>query len=114
MTASLTDLTIADARAALKDRSISARELAQAGVTTGATGRNRLGFSQGVRLPAELPEWQHNMLYDPQTAGPLLVACSPDAAQEVLALFHARGFDAAAIIGHCAAHGAGDPDIVVS
>jgi selenide,water dikinase len=77
------------------------RALAQAGVNTGATGRNRVAFSDGVALPADLPDWQNNMLYDPQTAGPLLVACDPDAADEVLALFHARGYAAAAIIGHC-------------
>lgn len=87
------------------------RELAQAGVNTGATGRNRAEFSAGVALPGDLPDWQNNMLYDPQTAGPLLVACDPGAADEVLALFHARGFDAAAIIGHCHP---GEPIITVS
>lgn len=79
----------------------SGRELAEAGVNTGATGRNRMAFSEHVRLPDDLPSWHDNMLYDPQTAGPLLVACDPGAADEILALFHARGYDAAAIIGHC-------------
>ncbi len=81
------------------------RALAQAGVNTGATGRNRVAFSDGVALPADLPDWQNNMLYDPQTAGPLLVACDPGAADEILALFHARGYAAAAIIGHCQTDG---------
>ncbi len=89
------------------------RALAQAGANTGATGRNRVAFSDGVALPGDLPDWQNNMLYDPQTAGPLLVACEPGAAEEVLALFHARGYPAAAIIGHCAEHGTGDPNIIV-
>lgn len=86
------------------------RALAEAGVNTGATGRNRIEFNDGVALPRDLADWQNNMLYDPQTAGPLLVACSPDGADEILALFHARGFEAAAIIGQCQA---GEPMITV-
>jgi selenide, water dikinase len=91
----------------------AAQELARTGVNTGATGRNRVAFGADVALPDGLPEWCNNMLYDPQTAGPLLVACDPGAAGEILALFHARGYAAAAIIGHCAEHGAGEPHIVV-
>jgi selenide,water dikinase len=87
------------------------RELAQAGTNTGAAGRNRVAFSGAVALPADLPDWQNNMLYDPQTAGPLLVAVDPSGADEILALFRDRGFDAAAVIGHCAA---GEPVITVS
>jgi selenide, water dikinase len=86
------------------------RELAQSGVNTGATGRNRFAFAAGVALPDGLPDWQDNMLYDPQTAGPLLVASDPGGADEILALFQARGFDAAAVIGVCSA---GDPIITV-
>jgi selenide,water dikinase len=87
------------------------RELAEAGVNTGAAGRNREAFANGVVLPDGLPGWRDNLLYDPQTAGPLLVAVDPSGADELLALFHARGYDAAAIIGHC---GAGEPVITVS
>ena len=90
------------------------RDLAMAGVNTGAVGRNRAAFGADVLLPAGLPDWHDNMLYDPQTAGPLLVACDAGAAAEILALFHANGFDAAAVIGHCAERGAGDAAIVVS
>jgi len=87
------------------------RQLAEAGLNTGAAGRNRVAFADGVALPGDLAEWRNNMLYDPQTAGPLLVAVDPAGADEVLALFHARGFDAAAVIGQC---GAGAPIITVS
>ncbi|MBT4171211.1 MAG: selenide, water dikinase SelD, partial [Rhodospirillaceae bacterium] len=73
--------------------------------------RNREAFANGVVLPDGLPGWRDNLLYDPQTAGPLLVAVDPSGADELLALFHARGYDAAAIIGHC---GAGEPVITVS
>ncbi len=86
------------------------RELAQSGVNTGAAGRNRAAVHNAVVLPDGLPDWCDNMLYDPQTAGPLLVACEAQGAAEILAMFHAQGFDAAAIIGHCSA---GDPVITV-
>ncbi|MFM2087069.1 MAG: hypothetical protein RLZZ237_1938, partial [Pseudomonadota bacterium] len=32
-------------------------------------------------------------------AGPLLVACAPDAVEQVLAIFHAEGFAEATVIG---------------
>ena len=50
------------------------------------------------------------MLYDPQTAGPLLVACDSTGAAEILAMSHAEGFDAHAAIGKCTA---GDPVVTV-
>ena len=55
MTASLTDLTIADARAALKDRSISARELAQAHITAieGARALNAFVVETAERALAD-------------------------------------------------------------
>ena len=86
------------------------RELAESGVNTGAANRNREDFSGSVDLPADLPQWCDNMLYDPQTAGPLLVACAPSAANDILTLFHCKGYSAAAIIGRCQA---GSPVITV-
>jgi selenide,water dikinase len=38
-------------------------------------------------------------LTDPQTAGPLLVACAPEAVEQVLAIFRAEGFADATVIG---------------
>ena len=40
---------------------------------------------------------------DPQTSGGLLVACAPDAAAAVLAVFRREGFERAGIIGECVA-----------
>ena len=77
------------------------RELAESGINTGAANRNRDDFKDSVDLPANLPQWWNNMLYDPQTAGPLLVACAPNAANDLLTLFHRKGYSAAAIIGQC-------------
>jgi selenide,water dikinase len=39
------------------------------------------------------------LLCDPQTSGGLLVSCSPDAVDAVLACFREGGFDDVAVIG---------------
>jgi selenide,water dikinase len=74
-------------------------EFVQQGVATGASTRNWNGYGADVDLPAGAPEWQQKMLSDPQTSGGLLVACSPQAAEDVLAVFRAGGFERAALIG---------------
>jgi selenide,water dikinase len=39
------------------------------------------------------------MLTDPQTNGGLLVACAPDAVDQVLGVFRRRGHEHAAVVG---------------
>jgi selenide, water dikinase len=72
---------------------------ATAGVFTGASGRNWASYGESVSLGDGLPEIARPLLTDPQTSGGLLVACAPDTVDEVLALFHADGFDRATVIG---------------
>jgi selenide, water dikinase len=43
------------------------------------------------------------LLSDPQTSGGLLVACAPEAVDEVLAVFQRHGFAAAAEVGEIVA-----------
>ena len=82
------------------------RELAAAGCITGASARNWASYGHEVLLPAAFSQIDQALLSDPQTSGGLLVACSPDIADKVLALFHQQGFDAAAQIGDvCAGQG---------
>ena len=50
-------------------------------------------------------------LFDPQTSGGLLVSCTPDSVDAVLAVFRRHGFDSAAVIGEVAA--AETPRLVV-
>lgn len=76
-----------------------AMELAQKGYATGAAGRNWASYGESVELGNGIAEWQRKLLCDPQTSGGLLVACAPDSAREVLALFHSNGFDDAKEIG---------------
>lgn len=76
-----------------------ARELVQAGIFTGASTRNWASYGADVRLDAGVEEWQQRLLTDPQTSGGLLVACAPECAAEVLAVFRRAGFHDAARIG---------------
>ncbi|PIQ52561.1 MAG: selenide, water dikinase SelD [Comamonadaceae bacterium CG12_big_fil_rev_8_21_14_0_65_59_15] len=75
------------------------RALAQQGCITGASGRNWAAYGHEVALPAGFLPVEQALLTDPQTSGGLLVACTPEAVQDVLAVFEGRGFDAAADIG---------------
>jgi len=77
----------------------TAAALAAQGYATGASDRNWASYGSDVALRADLPAWRRKLLTDPQTSGGLLVACAPDAAEQVLALFRRDGFDAARIIG---------------
>jgi len=77
----------------------AAAQLASEGHATGAANRNWDSYGHSVEIPHDLPDWQRKLLCDPQTSGGLLVACEPDSAEEVLALFHRQGFDRATPIG---------------
>ncbi len=89
-----------------------ARTLAAQGFVTGASGRNWAGYGVDVRLPPDMPAEDHALLTDPQTSGGLLVACAPDARDDVLAIFARQGFDAAAVIGRIA-DPSGTPTLIV-
>ena len=84
------------------------RELAGAGMVTGATGRNRAANGHQVRLGAGLQPVDQALLSDPQTSGGLLVSCDAASVDEVLAIFHRHGFAEAAEVGSIvAADGSG-------
>ncbi len=85
-------------------------ELAREGVLTGASGRNWAGYGERVELGG-LDEAQRAVLTDPQTSGGLLVACAPEACDEVLATFRSEGFDSAAVIGEIVA---GEPRVAIT
>ena len=82
-------------------------ELAQRGFVTGASGRNWASYGDDVRLHAALSPTARDLLCDPQTSGGLLVACSPDSVDDVLAAFRADGFAEAAVVGGMSAGSAG-------
>jgi selenide,water dikinase len=76
-----------------------ALDFAREGILTGASGRNWNGYGTKVSLANTLGESQKAVLTDPQTSGGLLVACSPDACEQVLEIFRKEGFTQAAVIG---------------
>jgi selenide,water dikinase len=73
-------------------------ELAQGGHVTGASLRNWDSYGTEVSLTG-IPDWQRALLTDPQTSGGLLVSCTPESRNAVLAVFSQHGFAAAAEIG---------------
>ncbi len=70
-----------------------ARELAQSGFVTGASGRNWDSYAKEVDLPAGFGEAERALLTDPQTSGGLLVSCAPETVAPVLEIFARHGFD---------------------
>lgn len=76
-----------------------ALQLAQDGYATGAAARNWASYGESVTLENHIAEWQRKLLCDPQTSGGLLVSCTPEAVDAVLAAFNADGFNHAAVIG---------------
>ena len=74
-------------------------KLATAGYITGASARNWMAYGEDVALDAAISTMQRALLTDPQTSGGLLVACAPEAVDEVLEVFRADGFATAAVIG---------------
>jgi len=80
-----------------------ALDFAREGIATGASGRNWSGYGNRVTLGAGIGDAERAVLTDPQTSGGLLVACAPAACDEVLAIFHADGFEHAAVVGEVVA-----------
>jgi selenide,water dikinase len=73
--------------------------LADAGVVTGASGRNWASYGDHVRFAEDTGKSMKALLCDPQTSGGLLVSCSPDAAPAALDLFKRHGCERATMIG---------------
>jgi selenide, water dikinase len=86
-----------------------ARALASTGFVTGGSARNWKGYGSLVDLTTH-GAVEQAILTDPQTSGGLLVACAPEAVDEVLDCFRREGFQRAAVIGEIEA---GTPGIVV-
>ena len=75
------------------------RELAEQGMLTGASGRNWSAYGKEIALAPERNAIDQALLSDPQTSGGLLVACTPESVDEVLAVFQQHGFADACEVG---------------
>ena len=78
---------------------VGARRLAEAGVKTGASGRNWDSVKESVSLDRALSDAELDILCDPQTSGGLLVSCAPEAVERVLGVFANHGHAGAAVVG---------------
>ena len=90
------------------------RELAAQGMVTGASGRNWAAYGHEAQLSPSLDATDQALLADPQTSGGLLVACAPESVDDVLAIFHKHGFEAAADVGSIEAMDASGKHLVVN
>lgn len=73
--------------------------LLEAGVRTGASGRNWDSYGEAVDGAETLSRSTRDLLTDPQTSGGLLIAVAAPEAESLLAMVRADGFDQAAVVG---------------
>jgi selenide,water dikinase len=80
---------------------------AKQGIGPGAIARNLASFGDAVQFDDGVEEWQRFILADAQTSGGLLVACAPEAVDEVKEIFRTGGFSEAAVVGKMSEGAAG-------
>ena len=74
-----------------------AAEYARAGVFPGGMERNRDYYSAWLSIDGQLDEYEHGLLFDPQTSGGLLMAVSAERADKLLADLQSQGEEAFAL-----------------
>ena len=75
------------------------RQLVEEGVVPGGLIRNRKFRESQIEIGPDCPDWLVDILFDPQTAGGLLIALPEAAAAELLGRMRAAGIAEAAIVG---------------
>ena len=75
------------------------RSFVEEGIVPGGLIRNRKFCEKNIDVGPGCPGWLIDILFDPQTAGGLLIALPPDPAKTLLQRMHAAGIDEAAIVG---------------
>ena len=88
-------------RLSLKDIPVieQVRELAGMGIVPGGTHRNKEFRIDCLANPKSVGPVLLDILFDPQTSGGLLVAVTPEQADEVVSLFKGSGMDRTSVIG---------------
>jgi len=79
------------------------REFVEIGILPAGLHRNRDFRMSIVDRGPDCPDWMVDVLFDPQTAGGLLIAVSEDYAEDLIRKMHDRGIREAAIIGEIVA-----------
>lgn len=75
------------------------REFVEMGIVPGGLHRNRQYRSKLIEVESSCPDWMVDILFDPQTAGGLLIALPEIQAEKLIGKMHARGITEAAIVG---------------
>jgi selenide,water dikinase len=83
------------------------REFVETGVVPGGLHRNRAFRMSLIDIGSDCPDWMVDILFDPQTAGGLLIAVSENQAEHLIKKMHALGVLEAAIIGEVVAESKG-------
>ncbi len=77
-----------------------ALEMYKKGVTTGVNAFNRELVKDNIQFKTDLPEWNKEIFFDPQTSGGLLVSLPENESKNLLKDLHDAGIIASEIIGH--------------
>ena len=75
------------------------RELVEAGIVPGGLYRNKTFRMNMIEVDSSCPNWLIDILFDPQTAGGLLISLPPRQAEVLIKKMHAEGVEGAAIVG---------------
>ena len=81
-------------------------------IIPGGTVRNRRHREAQVNIDPACPPWMLDILFDPQTAGGLLIALEKSEAERLLQNMHEAGMHEAAIVGEVTAEPKGKIDVV--
>ena len=79
------------------------REFVEMGIVPGGLHRNRAFRNSIIEVSPECPDWMVDILFDPQTAGGLLIVVSADQAESLIEKMHDQGISDAAIVGEIVA-----------
>jgi selenide, water dikinase len=79
------------------------QSLAENGIVPGGLHRNKQFRLPMIAVDSACPPWLLDILFDPQTAGGLLIALPADDAEQLLERMHQEGITDAAIVGEVVA-----------
>jgi selenide,water dikinase len=75
------------------------QEYVEMGIVPGGLHRNRQYRAKLIEVDPACPGWMVDILFDPQTAGGLLIALPESQAEALIRMMHSHGIAEAAIVG---------------